>query len=79
MIERYVRMKPLKTLINENIIELIHVSDSGEYIRYKVLPDGPEINQWQTGDEPLLVVNCGTLHESMLKTFPQLYEDVKDE
>lgn len=77
MSERWVRFKGLRHLINNKVIHLIHVSEDGEYMRFKILPDGPEIGRWDTGDEKILVVNCQTEHENFVNTYPQLFEEVK--
>lgn len=72
-------MKPLKELVRGGVIKIIHMSDDGEFMRYKILPNGPEVGQWVSGDEKLLVVNCSTVHENFLMTFPQLYNEVSQD
>lgn len=76
---RFVQMKPLKELVRNKIISIVHMSDDGEFMRYKILPNGPEVGQWVSGDEKLLVVNCSTVHENFLMAYPQLYNEVKNE
>ena len=75
MTERYVRMKPLKELVRKKLIHIEHMSDDGEYLRYKILPNGPTVGHWNREGELLLVVNCSTVHENELKMAPQLYTD----
>lgn len=77
MNERYVRMKDCGALARAGVIQVLHWSDDGEFIRFKILPNGPEIGMWIPGKEKLLVVNCKTVHENIVKAFPQLYESVE--
>ncbi len=72
---RYVRMKELKTLVRDGVVKVVGGSDDGEFIRFKVLPSGPEIGQWYAFGQKLLVVDCETIHENIVKSFPQLYEE----
>lgn len=73
---RYVRMKSLKELVRGKIIKVIHASDDGEYYRYKVLPDGPELGGWYDFGEILMVVDGPTVHENLLKVAPTLFEEI---
>jgi Trk K+ transport system NAD-binding subunit len=78
MTERYVRMKPLKELVRKKLISIEHMSDDGEYIRYKILPNGPIVGHWNREGEKLLVVDCQTVHVNELKMAPQLYVEEPD-
>lgn len=69
-------MKPLKQLVRERKIDLLHVSDDGEFVQYKLLPDGPIIGQWQQFDQVLMVVDRETVHENSVNLAPGLYDKV---
>lgn len=73
---RYVRMKPLKTLVRQKLIRLDHVSDDGEYLRFTT-PDNVGHGMWHPGDEKLLIVDRETIHANMVRFYPQLFEEVK--
>lgn len=68
-------MKDLKELVRERIIHLEHISDDGEYMRFKVLPDGPTYGMWIPSG-PLQIVDGETIHRSMVKNHPQLFKEV---
>lgn len=71
---RYVKMLDTKQLVRQRLINIEHVSDDGEFMRFKILPNGPSIGMWMPDpNENILVVNCTTVHENMLKMCPQLY------
>lgn len=73
-----VRMKPLKTLVRGGIIKITHMSDDGEFMRFKVVGvEGVEHGMWVPGDSPLQIVDCETIHANMVKYYPQLFEEVK--
>ena len=72
---KYVQMKSMKELVRKKIIEIVHLSDDGEYCRYKILPGSVEISEWCRFGNKLMVVSCETVHEHQLKVAPQLYED----
>lgn len=71
---KFVKKREYKELIQNKIIEVEHVSDDGEFIRYKILPNGPIVGEWINFGNKLLVVNCDTVHENFLKSYPQLFE-----
>jgi len=76
---RYVRMRPLKELVRGKIINITHMSDDGEYMRFKVVgQEGVEHGMWNPGDEKLLVVDRETIHVNMLKMAPQLFVEAND-
>lgn len=79
MSNRYVRFKSLKELVRSKMVKIVHVSDDGEFMRLKILPNGPEVGRWNTGDDVILVVNCPTEHENFVNTFPQLFDEVTPE
>jgi len=76
---KYVKMKTSRELVRNGIIKMTHVSDDGEYCRYKILPNGPEIGEWMKFGEKLLVVDCDTIHENQFKVAPQLYEEINED
>lgn len=73
---KYIQMKTAKELIRNKLIEMIHVTDDGEYCRYKILPNGPEVGEWTKFGEKLLVIDCETVHENQVKAAPQLYKEI---
>lgn len=68
----------MRELVTTKKIELIHVSDDGEYCRYKILPNGPEIGEWCKFKQTLMVVDCDTIHENQIKMCPDLYEELEN-
>jgi len=79
MQNKFVKKRDYKYLIRNNLIEVEHWSDSGDFVRYKILPNGPVVGEWATFGEKLLVVDCETVHENFLKVAPQLFEEITDE
>jgi len=73
---KYVKKRDYKYLIRNSIIEVEHWSDDGEFVRYRILPNGPVFGEWANFGEKLLVVDCDTVHENVVNGFPQLYEEV---
>lgn len=76
---KHVKKRELKDLVRKKVISVSFVSDDGEYYRYKILPNGPEIGEWGTFGQTLLVVNEDTVHENFLKAYPQLFESLDGE
>jgi hypothetical protein len=72
-VNRWVRLKSPKELIKAGFA-IAHISDDGEFIRFG--KGGTEVGIWQ-GPEPRLVVNCSTVHENLLKMFPDAFEEVE--
>lgn len=75
---RYVKMKSLKELVKSGLIEIVHMSDDGEFCRFKILPSGPEVGQWCQFDQVLMVVDRETVHENFVNAAAQLYEEIKE-
>ena len=74
----FVKMRPLKELLRNRVIEIIHTSDDGEFIRFKILPKGVEVGMWHPGDGvPYMVVDCETVHQNFVCAHPELYETYK--
>lgn len=77
-VPRYVRMKPLKELVRGGKLKILHMSDDGEYIHYKVLPNGPTCGEWMQFGERLMVVDRETVHENQVLMKPDFYEEVEN-
>ena len=75
---QYVEMKDIKELVQKQIIQIDHISDDGEFMRFKVLPDGPTYGMWIPSG-PLQVVDGETIHRSMVAMHPQLFKESYDE
>ena len=74
---RRVRMKSLKELVRKRIINITHMSDDGEFMRFKVVGvEGVEHGMW-VPQGPMQIVDGETIHENMVKFYPQLFEEVK--
>jgi hypothetical protein len=73
--DKWVRMKSVGRLVRANLIKIEHLSDDGEFIRYKVLPNGPVVGQWLPHGDRQLVVDCETVHANFINAYPQLFED----
>ena len=72
---KFIRKKTMKQLLREKLIKIIHLSDDGEYVRYNILPNGPEIGEWVNFGQELMIVNCKTVHENFVKALPFLFEE----
>lgn len=75
-VAKYVRMKPLKELVRNGELKILHMSDDGEYIQYKILPNGPICGEWVQFGETLMVVDRETVHENSVLMKPEWYEEV---
>lgn len=75
---RFVRMRPLKELVRGNIIKITHMSDDGEFMRFKVVgQEGVEHGMWVPTDK-MLIVDCETIHANMVKFHPQLFVEANE-
>jgi hypothetical protein len=75
---KFVVMKNLEELVSDGTIEIEHISDDGEYMRLKILPDGPTYGMC-VPDGPMQVVDGRTVRRSMVENHPQLFKEVTHE
>lgn len=75
---RYVKMLDLRKAVRRKLIQIEQVSDDGEYIHFKILPNGPICGMWNEFGEKLMVVDRSTVHENMVKMCPDLFEPVDE-
>lgn len=75
MSERHVTMRSIKDLIREGLVRLDHISDDGEYVRFKILPNGPVVGMYLLRG-PALVVEGETIHINQIKMMPWAFTDV---
>jgi len=75
---RFVRMRPIKELVRGKIINITHMSDDGEFMRFKVCGvEGVEHGMWVPRDK-MLLVDCETIHVNMVKFHPQLFVEANE-
>ena len=71
-----VRFKNLKELGRAGI-DVVHLSDDGEYIRFRKGPNGnPVIGMWVPRG-PLTVVDFETVDKNVVDMFPEAFEVIE--